>query len=434
MNQIVQDFVAAALTAQLSASPKTPANDGARCHISISPAMPQGSHRLLTLSAILALLLVSVAAALAENKPGKIGAYVTFRDADLKSPPRLNALMQELSTSGVDFIIPFMAKHTSGTVNWDSAVAPKELIGDPTYMEKVVKSARAAGLKIHPAVGVVTEGSENGPNALLQKNPTWAFHYHGKRQGYMDPGNAEARRYEIALITELITKYDVDGLSLDYMRCPNRIGYTDTGREYFLKHHKVDLAKIAGLDEKVELDTEGGRRAVSQMNAAARAHPIWPGWHRWRTEQMNNFMRELAEAVRKAKPGLPISSYVWGARTYTGNYETCQDWKTWIQKGWLDWINPSGYRYTDADFREAVVSNRKLIPQGFPYYITIGVATSHGKLESADDVIRYLGIAAEEGVDGIIFFRWNSLQPFLPEVTPYLKSWPNKPTATKQSK
>jgi uncharacterized lipoprotein YddW (UPF0748 family) len=386
------------------------------------------------LVAALAILTAVVPALLAGTKPGRIGAYVTFRDADLKSLERLNQLMQELKSSGVDFIIPFMAKHTSGTVNWDSAVAPKELIGDRTYMEKVVKSARTAGLKVHPAVGVVTEGSENGPNALLQKNPTWAFHYHGKRQGYMDPGNAEARRYEIALITELITKYDVDGLSLDYMRCPNRIGYTDTGRDYFLKHHQVDLAKIAGLDASVELDTEGGKKAVSKMNAAARAHPIWPEWHRWRTEQMNNFMRELAEAVHKAKPGLPISSYVWGARTYTGTYETCQDWKAWIQKGWLDWINPSGYRYTDADFREALRSNRELIPKGFPCYITIGVATSHGKLETADDVIRYLRMAAEEGMDGAIFFRWHSLQPFLPEVAPYLRSWPEKPAAAKLPK
>lgn len=385
-----------------------------------------GSSRWLVLAAV-ALLPAIAPAAPADKKPGRIGAYVSFRDPELKSPERLNALMLELKSSGVDFIIPFMAKHTSGTVNWDSAVAPKELIGDRTYMEKVVKSARAAGLKIHPAVGVVTEGGENGPNALLQQNPSWAFHYHGKRQGYMDAGNAEARRYEIALITELITKYDVDGLSLDYMRCPNRIGYTDTGREFFLRQHKVDLAKIAGLDEKVELDTEGGKKAVSKMNAAARAHPIWPEWHRWRTGQMNNFMRELAEAVHKARPGLPISSYVWGARTYTGNYETCQDWKTWLQKGWLDWINPSGYRYTEADFREALKSNRPLIPNEVPYYITIGVATSHGKLESAEDVIRYLQIAAEEGVDGVIFFRWNSLQPFLPKVTPYLKSWPAKP-------
>lgn len=360
--------------------------------------------------------------------PGRIGAYVTFSDRQTESPEQLRALMAELKSSGVDFIIPFMAKHTSGQVNWDSRVAPKELIGNRNYLGVIIPAAHAAGLKVHPAVGMATEGGENGPNALLKKHPSWAFRYNGKAQGYIDPGNPGARRYEIALVTEMVSKYDVDGLSLDYMRCPNRVGWTESGRKHFLEKHGVDLAKLTEGGADAALDTEGGRTAARQAAASAREHPVWPEWKAWRREQLNTFMEELRTSVHNAKPGLPISSYVWGARTYSGNYETCQDWKTWIETGRLDWINPSGYRYTDAEFLEAVQANRALIPKDFPYLITIGVATSHGKLNGADDVIRYLKIAAENGVDGIVFFRWNSLQPFLPQVAPWLRSWPQPPS------
>ncbi|MFN7141808.1 MAG: glycoside hydrolase family 10 protein, partial [Limisphaerales bacterium] len=343
---------------------------------------------------VLAVVLCGSSLLATDAKPGRIGAYVTFTAAELSSPELLQKSMKEFKSSGVDFILPFMAKHTRGTVNWDSKVAPSELIGDRTMMEKVLKAARAEGLKVHPVIGVVTEGSESGPNVLLQRNPSWAWHYDGKAQGYIDPGNAEARAYQIALITELITKYEVDGLSLDYMRCPNRVGYTETGRKHFLKESGVDLAKLVELSPGIDLDTEGGRKANREMKSSARNHPVWPEWHRWRTEAINNFVQEIQTAVHKVKPGLPISSYVWGARTYTGNYETCQDWTTWIKNGWLDWINPSGYRYTEEEFRETVKANRDLIPKGFPYYITIGVTTSHGKLQNSGELIQQLRIAA----------------------------------------
>jgi len=106
-----------------------------------------------------------------------------------------------------------------------------------------------------------------------------------------------------------------------------------------------------------------------------------------------------------------------------GNYETCQDWKTWINQGWIDWINPSGYRYTEESFWDTARENRAAIPTGFPYYITIGVKTSHGELKSADEIKRQIRMSREAGADGIIFFTWESLRPFLPEVAEAIRAW-----------
>ncbi len=134
-------------------------------------------------------------------------------------------------------------------------------------------------------------------------------------------------------------------------------------------------------------------------------------------------MGDLEAVVHKAKPGLPISSYCWGAHTYIGKFETCQDWKTWIAKGWLDWINPSGYRYTDEAFMDAAKNNRAAVPKGFPYYITIGVRTSHGSLATADDVKRHIAMSKQAGADGVIFFTWDALKKFLPDVSADIKSF-----------
>jgi len=327
--------------------------------------------------------------------------------------------MKLMKSLGIDFIFPSGKGHA---VYWDSQVAPKELVKDRGYMDRIIRCAHAGGLKVYPVFCAAIEGGEAGPNALLKSHPSWAFYSDGARRGYIDPGNADARRYEVSLVRELVGKYDVDGLSLDYCRCPNRVGYTDSGRAEFLKKHNVDLAQIVGAGSEA-LDTEGGKKAASSTAASARAHPIWPEWRKWKTAQINTLAREIRAAVNEAKPGLPISSYVWGAHTYTNNSEVCQDWLTWIREGVLDWINPSGYRYNDASFLEAARLNRARVPTNFPFYITIGVKTSHGALKDAAEVRKQMTMARQCGADGLVFFTWESLRPFANELAPDIRSY-----------
>lgn len=356
------------------------------------------------------MLLGLVSAVRASDSPGRVGAYVRLY-SEAGSPHKLLQAMKRMKASGIDFIIP-TGKGTSGTVYWDSNIAPKDLVyKDRGYLGKIIRYAHAEGLKVYPVFCVCTEGGDAKPNSLLMSHPSWAFLFDGARRGYIDPGNADARRYETSLIGELVSKYDIDGLSLDYCRCPNRVGYTDSGRDEFLRKHNVDLARIIGGDSEA-LDTEGGKKALAPSAVSVRANPIWPAWRQWRIDHMNILGREIRAAVDSAKPGLPISSYVWGYHTYTGSFETCQDWVTWINKGILNWINPSGYRYTDSEFVDAARLNRAHVPQGFPFYITIGVTTSHGKLKSAAEVRRQMQMARECGADGLVFFTWEALNPF----------------------
>jgi uncharacterized lipoprotein YddW (UPF0748 family) len=354
----------------------------------------------------------------ARKTPGHIGVYARLSD-EAGSADKLCETMRLMKSVGIEFIFPSGKGHA---VYWDSQIAPAELVKDPTYMKRIIQCAHAEGLKVYPVFCVATEGGEAGPNAILKRNPSWAYFYDGARRGYIDPGNPDARRYEVSLVSELVSKYDVDGLSLDYCRCPNRVGYTDSGRAEFLKKHNVDLAKLVSASPEA-LDTEGGKKAASSMAASARANPIWPEWRKWRTEQINTLTREIRAAVNNAKPGLPISSYVWGYHTYTNKSEVCQDWVTWIKEGMLDWINPSGYRYTDAAFLEAARLNREHVPADFPFYITIGVKTSHGALKDAAEIRKQMTMARQCGADGLVFFTWEALRPFASELAPDIKSY-----------
>ena len=372
---------------------------------------------ILLMAAALALPGIASRAAASES-PGRMGVYARLYE-EVKSPDKLRQAMKQIKVTGIDFIIP---SGKPGSVYWDSHIAPEELVANRGYMERILKCAHAECLKVYPQMCVATEGGESGPNAMLKRNPSWAYFYDGARRGYIDPGNADARHYEVSLMVELVSKYDVDGLSLDYCRCPNHVGYTDTGRAEFLKKHNVDLAKIVGGGSET-LDTEGGKKAASALAASARANPVWPEWRKWRIEQINTLAREIRAAVNKARPGLPISSYVWGYHTYTNNSEVCQDWITWIKEGDLDWINLSGYRYTDQAFLEAARLNREHVPKGFPFYITIGVKTSHGALKDAAEIRKQMKMARQCGADGLVFFTWEALRPFADELAGDIKAY-----------
>jgi uncharacterized lipoprotein YddW (UPF0748 family) len=378
--------------------------------------------RIPALFAIAALALFGIASGVAADRaPGRVGVYLRLYD-EASSQEKLREQMRLIKSVGIDFILPNTKGHG---VYWDIRVAPQELVKDRSYVGCIVQAAHEEGLKVYPQFCVATEGGESGPNLVLQRHPSWAYFYDGARRGYIDPGNADARRYEVSLVSELVRNYDVDGLSLDYCRCPSRIGYTDSGRDEFLKRYHVDLAKITSTNSEA-LDTEGGKKAARSPASSARANPVWPEWRKWRTEQVNTLAREIRAAVNQAKPGLSVSSYVWGYSTYTGNSEVCQDWMTWIKDGALDWINPSGYRYTDEAFLEAARANREHVPQGFPFYVTIGVKTSHGSLKDAAAIRKQIDMARDCGADGVVFFTWEALRPFAKELAEDIRGYQPK--------
>jgi uncharacterized lipoprotein YddW (UPF0748 family) len=363
--------------------------------------------------------LLGVASATAAGKtPGRIGAYLRLNE-EVVSSNALHQAMKHIKATGIDFIIP-LAKESN--VFWDSQVAPAEVVTRRTYLPSIVAAAHAAGLQVHPQFCVCTEGGEKSPNALLKAHPSWAYFYDSARRGYIDPGNPEARAYEAALAAEMVRKYDVDGLSLDYCRCPSHVGYTDSGRAEFLKKYQVDLAKVVGTISETP-DTESGKKALAKLSSSARTNACWPEWQKWKAEQVTALAREIRAAVHQARPGLPISSYVWGYNTYANHSEVAQDWMRWIHEGLLDWINPSGYRYTDEAFLEAARLNRAHVPKDFPFYITIGVHTSHGSLKDAAEVRKQMTMARQCGADGVVFFTWEALRPFADTLAGDIKAY-----------
>src|ERR1019366_9229797 len=89
----------------------------------------------------------------ASESPGRIGVYARLTE-EAKSPDKLSQAMKRIKAAGIDFIFP---AGKGSAVNWDSSIAPKELVKDRDYMGRIVRAAHAEGLKVYPVSCVCTE-------------------------------------------------------------------------------------------------------------------------------------------------------------------------------------------------------------------------------------------------------------------------------------
>ncbi len=135
---------------------------------------------------------------------------------------------------------------------------------------------------------------------------------------YLSPGNPEVLPYLRNVVRELVSRYPLDGLHLDYIRYPYAdAGYDEASRDAFL---------IADLEESIP---HGDDPAIGL-------------WDAWRMEQVSRAVEEIARTARSVRPGIEITAAV--LPDPAAARRTCkQDWPRWIREGWLDAALPMAY-------------------------------------------------------------------------------------------
>jgi uncharacterized lipoprotein YddW (UPF0748 family) len=179
---------------------------------------------------------------------------------------------------------------------------------------------------------------------VLSRHPQWGmidlqgnYFRSVSQKAFLDPGNPEAVSYLLALIEEIVTKYNLDGLQLDYIRYPFQnlgakpiYGYGFESRVEFWEQTNVDPAAL-------EVDD-----------------PLWQEWTEFRTEQITKFVGEASRIIKKLKPQLTISAAVFPYPRWERVARIQQDWEQWIEEGYIDWLVPMTYAENTAQLATMV--------------------------------------------------------------------------------
>ena len=204
---------------------------------------------------------------------------------------------------------------------------------------------------------------------------------------YLDPALPEVQNYLVAVFRDLIEKYGVDGLHLDYVRYP--------GSDWGYGRRSLELWRKAS-----------GSTGIPS--------PDDPAWCAWRRDQVTALVRRTYGELATRRPGalLSAATITWGglemgyAKSSTMT-EAFQDWLSWLQEGILDFACPMNYKrahYTRqaGDFSEWT---RATVRAPGSRAAVIGIA---GWLNTTPNIIRQMKEARETGADGVALFSYQS--------------------------
>ena len=135
---------------------------------------------------------------------------------------------------------------------------------------------------------------------------------------FLTPGHPGVRTWIARIATEIVRRYPVDGIHLDYIRQPDAtLGYDPTTRARF------------ALRERRDVDA---RAEPCRAPSARRVDSAWAGFQR---EQVTAIVREVRDSIGAVRGGVMLSAAVI-ADTLRAERTTAQFWRGWIQDGLLD--------------------------------------------------------------------------------------------------
>ncbi len=288
----------------------------------------------------------------------------------LEAPERIDALITDaISLAATDL---FVQVYRGGRAWFDSSEVEAgpyaEIIRrtgeDP--LSRLLMRAHAAGLRVHAWVNVFSLANRRDATLLNElgrdaaavdhmgrsvldypnfevPEPDRRYYRMGTPALWLDPAAPGVAEKLTTVFADLVARYPtLDGLHLDYFRYPDVLPFSPGARFGVGLHFGYGAPTRERFQRETSLEAPFG---TSLQNADR--------WDDWRRDRMTQTLARLRGAVHAVRPQLLLSAAVWAYadRAYLSIF---QDWRRWLEEGWLDFAVPMLYTKDDQLFREIV--------------------------------------------------------------------------------
>ena len=334
-------------------------------------------------------------------------------------------------------IIVMNVKNTGGSIYWESRRFPQSIAkGWESFdlLEHLTREAHAQGIKVHAWLVDFAEGA-NG--AAYRAHPEWAqlnpdgtttaTEKLGGGRPYDDVWMCPARRpgytdqWLIPMIEEIAANYQVDGIHHDYVRYPGDVAPDSyCFCDYCLAHipRYAMLSYETRADERYRVSPVLPRIEANWWSDPTMLPADWdqrdrrekadfllngrtvPGgspdmryfFYDYRSHQIETFVREVAERVKRINPKIEVSAAVFKNPILSGRF-IGQHWDEWTD--WIDIYMPMTYRSHFAGSFDAYldhlaeVTARQMEWMGHRKPLYAGVASTYlyrEELQPIDDI------------------------------------------------
>ena len=232
--------------------------------------------------------------------------------------------MRQLAASGFNAIIPNMSWGYSAA--YESKLLPKAPGLPRDSLSDCLVAAKKYGVAVHVWRVNWNLFGQTDPKQVAKLRAAGRLQVDraGEPVDWLCPSNPENQKLELEAMLEIARNYPVAGLHFDYIRYPNQDGCFCPGcRKQFEKRIG---ATVVNWPEDV---TTGSHRQE---------------YLQFRRDNITQLVSAVSRQARQVRPGIKISAAVFpdwpNARDEVG-----QDWKVWVEKGYLDFVCPM--QYTD---------------------------------------------------------------------------------------
>ena len=288
--------------------------------------------------------------------------------------------------SGAGFTAVFPNLLWGGLAHYPGRVLPESYtsrkLGDQA--KACVDAAHRNGLEVH--AWMVCWSLQNAPDDFqlrMKKEGRLQVTAAGQTIPWLNPADPRNADLALAAVRELVTRYSVDGVHLDYVRYPGPDScFSPVSRREFEK--------------------DRGRRVDDWPRAAAPGGPLAAEYQRWRAGRITAFVRAVNREVKAIRPTAKVSAAVFSS--YPDSISSvAQDWGAWLRDGLVDFVCPMTYTTDAAGF--AALTQKHLALPGAKGRVMpgLGVTADESQL-AADQAIEQIVAARRLGAPGFMLF------------------------------
>lgn len=289
------------------------------------------------------------------------------------------------------------------------------------YLLALISEAHKRNIEVHAWVECFFVGEKSSqwkdryPDSWHMVNYNGTF-VQGKGDGnselvendfvFLDPANPECHQYVLSIYKELLTKYDFDGINVDYIRYP---------------HGNYQLSTSNGYSDYAMNEFKKIYNLAGDVRELVKDNKINSLWTKYRCDKITLLMKEIKELVNTLDHKVLISMSVVPETNYAINNKM-QDWVSWVKKGYIDITFPMAYYF---GCEEVAKSTKELVKfnnlKAFSY---TGIAPNYigGKPILA---AKQINTVFENGAEGYCIFSFDSISKDK-QIQKVLRLGPNK--------
>lgn len=358
---------------------------------------------------------------------GEVRALWVVRTT-LSSPAAIDTMVRAAQDAGFNTLLVQVRGRADAYYTGGIEPRPSALAGQPSFDPLAATIARAheAGLQVHAWINVnLVAGAGDLPAArehVIYRHPEWLMvpralaedlvaidpkspQYLGRLARYVRGRSTEleglylspitdgAAAYTVDVVRDIVERYPVDGVHLDYVRYPS--DDFDYSRDALAAFRQDVITELSSPD-RAKYD----RRLAGEPLIYTQAFP--ERWRSYRAGRLTSLVEQVREAVKTIRPEATLSAAVIpdaedaAARHF-------QSWKTWADRGLIDVVCPMAYT-TDASAFVAQVAAARVAAGRRPLWAGIGAYRL-----SESQIVENVQAARRIGVDGMILFSYDSL-------------------------